>query len=230
MGPRRTAAKTAVVAAAEFNFDDFLADFERPEFTRDLFRKGKLAPKLKTLEDQLDELDTRIDRLERAAGEDGSERDITAVDPLAELERRREVLTVQYNELATEFNESAVSFTFRIPDDKDDKARIDDLMASAAVPEPVRPDVEGLSEDEAAAAQEGFTAEFSVWWDALMLRSMSVTCISHELTVAQWESLRDRVGMVAFNGLSNAWAEAVQAAKPNAPFLLRPSHTPITEE
>jgi hypothetical protein len=75
-----------------------------------------------------------------------------------------------------------------------------------------------------------FDADFAAWWDGLALRSMSVTCVSHDFTLDQWQRLRERVGEVAFNQLAEGWFEAVQAASPNAPFSLRPSHTPTNGE
>jgi hypothetical protein len=87
-----------------------------------------------------------------------------------------------------------------------------------------------------AATKAEFEKEFSTWWDALAIRSMAVTCIVHPgtaqgappLTVPQWESLRDKVGAVAFGSLAAAWFEAVQAVAPSAPFLPRPLPSPET--
>lgn len=238
MAPRRTAARTAVNEAAVFDFEAAFAEFERPDFTRSLFRKGKLAPKIKALLTQLEELDDRIDRLEKTEGEDGRERDITAVNPLAELYERRDRITGEYNEMAEEFNASAADFTFRVPDDKGDHAKIQALMDEAGVKQPERPDTEGVEEDVAAEKMAEFEKAFSEWWDALAIRSMSVTCVRHPwmdqgappMTLADWERLRASVGEVAFNALGQAWFEAVQAAAPSAPFLLRHSRIPISEE
>lgn len=236
MAPRRTAARTAVNEAAVFDFEAAFAEFERPDFTRSLFRKGKLAPKIKAMLTQLDELDDRIDRLEKSEGEDGRERDITAVNPLAELIRRRDELTDEYNALAEEFNASAAEFTFRVPDDKGDHARIQTLMDESGIKQPVKPEVVDMGDPELTAkmneaASAEFDKAFSEWWDALAIRSMSVTCVRHPwtdqgappMTLADWEALRASVGEVAFNALGSAWFEAVQAAAPSAPFLLRPS-------
>ena len=235
MAPRRTAAKTAVVEAAEFDFEAFLGDFERPEFTRQLFRKGKLRPKLDAMTRDLDDLDARIERLERAQGEDGGERDITAVDPLAELERRREALTLEFNDLANEYNASAVDFTFRVPDQQGDNVRIKELMDEAGLVQPEKPETADTGDAEADDAANSerlkqFDADFAKWWDGLAVRSMMVTCVSHEFTLEQWQQLRARVGEVAFSSLAEAWFQAVQAAAPNVPFSLRPSHTPIRDE
>lgn len=228
MAPRRTAAKTAIVEASEFDFEAFLAGFERPEFTRSLFKKGKLVPVLAELSKELDDLESRVDRLEKAnpEGED-SDRDITSVDPLSVLRRRLAEKTVEWNAVAEEFNESAIPFTFRVPDDKDDRGRITALMEADGFTQPEKPElVEGEPEEVQAARKAEFDAAFNRWWDALTIRSMSVTCVSHQFTVAQWEALRDRVGLLAFAALMEAWSEAVQAAKPNGPFLLKPSPTP----
>ena len=230
MAPRRTAAKTAVVEAAEFNFESWLNDFERPEFTRQLFRKGKLRPKLDALTRDLDDLDARIERLERAEGEDGSERDITAVNPLAELERRREELTLEFNAMANEYNASAVDFTFRVPDQQDDSVRIKELMDEAGLVQPEKPELSDTGDAEVddpinTERLKQFDADFTKWWDGLAIRSISVTCVSHDFTLEQWQQLRARVGEVAFTALAEAWFQAVQAATPTAPFSLRPSHT-----
>jgi hypothetical protein len=232
VAPRRSAAKTAVVEAAEFDFEAFLADFERPEFTRSLFKKGKLVPVLAEMGKELDDLESRIDRLEKASpeGED-SDRDITSVDPLSVLRQRFDEKTLKWNAVAEEFNASAIPFTFRVPDDKDDHERIQGLMDAGGFVQPERPElVEGEPEEDAAARKAAFDEAFNKWWDALTIRSMSVTCVSHTFTVPQWEALRDRVGLLAFSALMEAWSEAVQAAKPNGPFLLKPSPTPISEE
>jgi hypothetical protein len=232
VAPRRTAAKTAITEAAEFDFEAFLADFERPEFTRSLFKKGKLVPVLAELSKELDDLETRVDRLEKATpeGED-SDRDITAVDPLSVLKRRLQEKTTEWNAVAEEFNASAIPFTFRVPDDKDDHDRIQALLEQDGFVQPDRPEpIEGEPAEDTAARKAAFEDAFNKWWDALTIRSMSVTCVSHTFTVAQWEALRDRVGLLSFSALMEAWSEAVQAAKPNGPFLLKPSPTPISEE
>ena len=220
MTPRKTL-KSPAVLAVDFDFDGFLGGFKRPEFTSHLYQRADLAPKLKTLEEQLDELDSRIDKLERAEGEN-PERSIDEVNPLAELLQRRERITGEFNDLANEFNDSAVEFTFRVPDKKDDHTRIQGLMDEAGVTQPEKPaDGEDTTE---------FDKEFSVWWDTLVVRSMSVTCVSHPFTVEQWESLRDRVGELAFNELGSAWFEAVQAAAPTTAFLPKALPTPVTVE
>jgi hypothetical protein len=229
MPPRKP--KTAVNGAATFDFDAFLTEFERPQFTRNLYRKGKLVPKLATMGAELDDLETRIDRLEKAAGDD-DERDITAVDPLSELKRRRAEATEAWNAVAEEFEASAVPFTFRIPDDKDDHEQIQALMVGFVQPEePAKVDTGDAEADTLVnkANAEQYTKELAVWWDALAIRSMSVTCVSHSFTVDQWEALRKQVGLVAFANLMEGWAEAVQAAKPAAPFLRRPSVSPELE-
>lgn len=210
--------------AAVFDFDDWLAGFERPEFTRKLFRKGRLAPKISEMDAELDELDSRISRLETAEGDEKGDRGIDDIDPLAELRMRREDRTLERNAIVEEFNASAVEFTFRVPDKKTDRDRISALMDAAGYSEPTKPDLDGLDEDEQAAKMAEFDDAFNAWWDALMIRSMSVTCSSHAFTVDQWEALRDVTGLGAFNLLSAAWAEAVQAAAPtSAPFSLRRS-------
>jgi hypothetical protein len=225
MTPRKPQNANAAVTAAEFDFDAWLTEFQRPEFTRSLFKRADLAPRLSALEKQIDDLDTRIDKLERA--DETTERSLTDVNPLAELTSRREKFTTEYNELAEELNASAVAFTFRVPDRKTDHATIQGLMDDAGMVQPVKP--ENTDDEEQAKKQSTeFDTEFSVWWDALALRSMAVTCKSHTFTIPQWEALRDRVGEIAFNGLAAAWFEAVQAASPSTPFSLKPLHTPET--
>ena len=224
MTPRKP--QTAVVEAAEFDFDAWLGGFQRPEFTRSLFKRADLAPRLAALEKQIDDLDTRIDKLERV--EETAERSVTDVNPLAELTARRETLTAEFNDLAEELNASAVEFTFRVPDKKTDHATIQGLMDEAGMVQPEKP--EDTDDPELKKTQsDEFDAAFSVWWDALALRSMAVTCKSHTFTVPQWEALRDRVGEIAFNGLAAAWFEAVQAASPAAPFSLKPLHIPTQD-
>jgi|SRR6478609_5203760 len=238
MAPSRKAAKTAVNDPAVHDFEKWLNDFERPEFTRQLFRKGKLRPKLDAMTRVLDDLDARIERLERVLGEDGpgGERDITEADPLAELYRRRESLTAEFNTLAEEYNASAVDFTFRVPDQLGDKERINELMEAAGLAQPEKPEESATGDaavDEAVNAErmKKFDEDFAAWWDGLALRSMSVTCVSHpHFTLDQWQQLRARVGEGAFNALAEAWFQAVQAASPNVPFSPRPSRSPTNEE
>jgi hypothetical protein len=225
MAPRKP--QIAVVEAAEFDFDAWLGGFQRPEFTRSLFKRADLAPRLAALEKTIDDLDTRIDKLERV--DETTERSVTDVNPLTELTARREKFTTEFNELAEELNASAVEFTFRVPDKKTDHATIQGLMDDAGMVQPVKP--EDTDDPEFNKIQvKAFDEVFSVWWDALALRSMAVTCKSHTFTVPQWEALRDRVGEIAFNGLAAAWFEAVQAASPAVPFSLKPLHTPTIGE
>ena len=225
--PNRKAAKTAINEAAVFDFEAFLGEFERPTFTRQLMRKASLLPDLTQRSRVLDEIEEQIERLEKVEGE--KERAITDVSPLAELQARREKLTLEYNDLANEYNASAVDFTFRVPDQEGDQERIAALLEEAGLEPPDKPD-ESLDGDERAAAMAVWEKDFETWWNAATLRSMSVTCTSHRLTVAQWEELQARVGLLAFGQLKNAWAEAVQAATPTVPFSLRPLPTQQPEE
>lgn len=236
MAPRRTAVKTAQSSAAQFDFDAFLADFRQPEFTANLVRRSDLAPELASRQRVLDELDESIERMERAEGDD-PERDITETSPLDKLLARRNALTIEYNDLADEYNNSAVQFTFRVPDKMDDKAKISGLMVSAGFVEPTKPDTEGMDELEGQKLEAMYEVELDAWWTAMAIRSMSVTCIKHPgtamgappLTVKQWEQLLDRVGQASFSTLTTAWFEAVQAAAPSVPFSQRPLHTPETD-
>lgn len=217
---------TAVVEASEFDFDAWLRGFHRPEFTRSLFKRADLAPRLSVLEKQIDDLDTRIDKLERA--DETAERSLTDVNPLAELTARREKFTTEYNDLAEQLNASAVEFTFRVPDKKDDHAKIQALMDEVGLTQPEKK--EDTDDPEFNTIQaKAFDEAFSIWWDALALRSMAVTCKSHTFTIPQWEALRDKVGEIAFNGLAAAWFEAVQAASPSTVFLAKPSRIQETD-
>lgn len=228
MTPRRKAAKTAVNEAAVFDFEAFLGEFERPTFTRQLMRKASLLPELTERSRVLDEIDDQIERLEKAEGE--KERAITDSNPLAELQVRREKLTLEYNDVANEYNASAVDFTFRVPDQEGDREKIAALLDEAGLVAPDKPDTAGLDDDEKAAVTRAWEKDFESWWNAATLRSMSVTCTSHRLTVAQWEDLQARVGLLAFGHLKNAWAEAVQASTPTVPFSLKPLPTREPEE
>lgn len=249
MAPRRTAVKTAQTEAAKFDFTQFLAGFKKQRFTESLIQRVDLAPDLGERVKVLDDLDDRIDKLEKAEGEDGQERDITVVNPLATLTARRQVLTEEYNEIAQIYNDSAVSFTFRVPDQKGDQAAIQALMDEIGATQPDQPEIikaeEGSDTDEEeriaainAENQAEFERDFEAWWDTLAIRSMSVTCIEHPgtamgappLTVVQWEQLRATVGPVAFNTLGTAWFAAVQAAAPAAPFSPRSLATPALAE
>jgi hypothetical protein len=227
MATNRKAPRKPVNEAAVLDFEAFLGKFERPTFTRQLMQKAGLLPELTERSRVLDEIEKRIEMLEKV--EDEKERSITDVSPLAELQSRREKLTLEYNDLANEYNASAVSFTFRIPDQEGDKEKIEALLVEADLTPPEKPD-ESLEGDGKAAAMKVWEKDFEAWWNAATLRSMSVTCTSHKFTVAQWEALQAHVGLLAFGDLKNAWAEAVQAATPTVPFSLRPLHTREPEE
>lgn len=228
MAPSRKSARTAINAAAEFDFEAFLGEFEEPTFTRPLMRKGAMLPDLTERARILDELDADIERLEKA--EEDQERDITDVSPLAKLKETRNRLTLEYNEVAAEYNASAVDFTFRVPNRPGDSEAIGALLEESGLVEPPRPDVDGLDDDEKAAVLAEWEKEFTAYWSKATIRSMSVTCTSHRMTPEQWEALENKVGVVAFTGLRNAWAEAVQAAAPDAPFSLRPLPTQEPDE
>lgn len=228
MAPSRKSARTAINAAAEFDFEAFLGEFEEPTFTRPLMRKGAMLPDLTRRLNALSELDKEIERLEK--GEEGQERDITVVSPLAKLKDTRDRLTREYNALAEEYNASAVEFTFRVPNQDGDAERIKQLCEERGLVAPERPDTDGMDDEEKTAALKVWEADFGAWWNRSTLCSMAVTCTSHNLTVEQWESLEKKVGIVAFSGLRNAWGEAVQAAAPSAPFSLRPLPTQEPEE
>lgn len=229
MAPSRKSARTAINAAAEFDFEAFLGEFEEPTFTRQLMRKGSMLPDLTERARVLDEIERDIERMEKA--EEDVERDLTDVSPLAKLKETRNRLTLEYNEIAEEYNASAVDFTFRVPNRPGDQEEIAALLEEAGLEEPPRPvDFEGMDDEQKAALLAVWEKQFGAYWARATLRSMSVTCTSHRMTPEQWEQLESKVGVVAFAGLRNAWAEAMQAAAPSAPFSLRPLPTQELEE
>lgn len=228
MAPSRKSARTAINAAAEFDFEAFLGEFEEPTFTRPLMRKGAMLPDLTERARVLDELEKDIERMESA--EEDVERDLTDVSPLAKLKATRTRLTLEYNAIAEEYNASAVDFTFRVPNRPGDHEQITALLEASGLDEPPRPETDGLDDEEKAAVMAAWEKDFSAYWAKATLRSMAVTCTSHRMTPEQWERLENKVGVIAFGGLRNAWAEAMQAAAPSAPFSLRPLPTQEPEE
>jgi hypothetical protein len=245
MAPRRTAIKeikTAQAAASTFDFAQMLAKYKKPIITESIIWRADMYPDLEAREAVLADLDERIEKLDSAEGEDGQERDVTEVNPLTELTERRYRLTLEYNALAEEYNASAWSFSFRPPDKKGDADLIKAMMDEVGIAQPEAPDKVDTDDPEADAIaneanQKEFEKEFEIWWEAMALRSMTVTCIKHPgtdegappLTLSQWEDLRDTVGPIKFAALGTAWFAAVNAGVPAVPLSPRPIPTHTTE-
>jgi hypothetical protein len=190
--------------AQSFDFDAFVLGFKRPEFTRNLYQRADLLPKLAELDALTTELQTQLDKAEAAEG-DKPERSIDDVDVVTTLRTRLNRLIVEFNELYEQYEASAVAFTFRVPDQSGDWAEIKTRMLALGADSKVPP----KDDDEEAQVH---------WLTAQAIAGMSVTCTSHPMDVEQWSQFRAAVGDAALATLVQAWNEAVKAVVPAAPF------------
>lgn len=208
MAPRKPKPLT-VNEAQGFDFDAFVSGFKRPEFTRNLYQRADLLPRLSELDEATNELQLRLDKVEAAQGDDEPERSVTDVDLATTLRTRLEAQIEEFNAVYEAYEASAVAFTFRVPDRDDDWPEIRKLMTAQGVDPGKVPD----SSDEPALV---------AWMTAQAISGMTVTCTSHRMSDEQWQAFRVAVGDVAFASLVQAWNEAVKAALPSAPFSPKP--------
>lgn len=216
MTPRKPA-KAKILTVNEpkqFDFDAYIMKVRdrRPVFTRNLYLAADLVPRLSELDLLIDDLTVRLEKVETAEG-DNVERSVTDVNVPLQLRTRLVELTDEFNRLAQEYQDSADPYTFRMPDQKKDRLAVDELMKADGVW------LEKLP-DHPDAANE--------YADLAAVYSMSLTCTSHPMTVAQWMELREAVGEAAFMSLATAWVEAVKASQPSAPFSPKPLPSPVT--
>ena len=196
--------------AQSFDFDAFVSGFRRPEFTRNLYKRADLLPRLAELDELTTDLQARLDKVEDAQG-DKPDRSITDIDLATTLRTRLETLIAEFNSLYETYEASAVAFTFRVPDQKGDWTQIKILMRELGV------DPDKVPEEEELQLP---------WLEAQAIAGMHVTCTSHPMTVEQWQKFREAVGDPALGSLVQAWNEAVKATVPAAPFSPKPSPTP----
>lgn len=213
MPPRKPKLLT-VNEAKSFDFDAFIQGFKRPEFTRNLYQRADLLPRLTELDDLTNDIQARLDKAEAAEG-DKPERSIDDVDVVTTLRARLDKLIVEFNDLYNEYEQSAVPFTFRVPDQAGDRTAVKQLMEADGL------DTTPPKDDDDAL--EKFAETHALY-------SMSVTCTSHPMQPAQWKQFREHVGEAAFGQLVQAWVEAVKAAAPSAPFAPKPSPTPPSDQ
>lgn len=199
--------------AQSFDFDAFISDIRTPEFTRNLYRRADLAPRIAELDATISDVEKRLEQADNADDEH-QDRGITDVNVAATLRERLGRLITEFNDLVEQFEASAIPFTFRLPDPKADTQRIRDMMTADGVPW-------DTSEDD--------PEKFLVFAQEYGLYAMSLMCTSHPMNVEQWRRLRSKVGELAFEQLSEAYLEAVKAAQPSAPFLPKPSPGPDSD-
>lgn len=213
MTPRKRKTLT-VNEPKQFDFDSYILKVRdrRPVFTRNLYLAADLIPRLAELDELIEELTARLAKVETAEG-DQAERSVTDVNVPLQLRTRLVELTDEFNRLSEEYQDSADPYTFRMPDQKKDRGAVDSLMKTDGVW------LEKMPEDPDAATE---------YAELAAIYSMSMTCTSHPMTVAQWVELREAVGEPAFQTLATAWLEAVKASQPSAPFLHKLSPTPTT--
>jgi hypothetical protein len=215
MAPRKPRLAT-INEAKTFDFDAFIQGFKREEFTRNLYQRADLLPRLSELDDIINSMQGRLDTARQARGDEPEARGIDDVDIVAQLEQRLNALTAEFNEIYDEYEASAVRFTFRIPDQKNDRLELKEALEAGGVPLEMPDD----ATDEELLDQA----------DKVAMYSMSLTCSSHPMTVEQWRKLRETVGEPAFQSLARAWVEATKAANPTAPFSRKVLTTPPETE
>lgn len=210
MAPRKPKLVT-VNEAKEFDFDAFIQGFKRPEFTRNLYQRADLLPRLSELDEITANMQQRLDQAEAAKGENDV-RGIDDVDAAATLRTRLDALIQEFNGLYDEYEASGIAFTFRIPDQKEDRTAVHKAMKA-----------DGLDTELPKDADDEQTIALA---DTFAMYSMSMTCTSHPMTVEQWKALREKVGEAAFQSLAVAWVEATKAANPTPPFVKKLLTTP----
>jgi hypothetical protein len=194
---------------ADFDFGNFIGGFRRPIITRYLYQRADLVPRLSELDDLIGNLERQVDRMEQA--DESVERSLTDDSPLVRMQSRLNTLIAEFNELAQEYEDSKIPFTFRIPDRKSDAARTKELMIADGVFDPDPPSID--------------TPEGQEYADIASLYSMAVTCTSHPMSPAQWKDFRDTVGEAAWLTLFLGWLEGVKAVMPSVPFSPKPLPT-----
>jgi hypothetical protein len=171
-----------------FTFDSIMTRIKPPKpETVSVFLAAELAPRIQELERLLDAED----------GDDGKpvERGVDDSAPGDEL-------LAEYNELATQWNESEIQFVLRAT------KRSDRTKARAAM---VADGLDLKSED----------AE-----DISTCYVLAEVCENSELTGAQHLEFREQIGEIAWYPLMTALQRANLGSGVSAPFSLRPSRTP----
>src|SRR6478609_2999270 len=110
--------RLVVNEAKTFDFDAFIADIRVPEFTRNLYKRADLLPRIAQLDERITDTEKRIETAEKAQGE--QERSVTDVDVVSELTQRLDKMVAEFNSLYEEYEASAIPFVFRVPNHKDD--------------------------------------------------------------------------------------------------------------
>lgn len=109
---------------------------------------------------------------------------------------------VEYNKLVDQFERSREDFVFR-PQNSEDGSKV----------------LAELSTDNLTEASEAAPSYM-----------MAQTCVSHPMTGAQMQQLRETVGELAFSMLAEAWGKAWQfGGERDAPFSPLPLPTPNIE-
>jgi hypothetical protein len=195
---------------ADFDFDAFVGGFRRPTITKFLYQRADLVPRLSELDEIIGDLERRVDRMEQA--DETVERSVTEDDPLTRMQQRLNRLIGEFNDIAQEYEDSKIPFTFRIPDRKSDSQQTRAMMTADGVFDPNPPSID--------------TPEGEEYADIASLYSMSVTCTSHPMTPDQWKAFRETVGEAAWMTLFMGWLEGVKAAMPSVPFSQKPLPIP----
>lgn len=209
---RPAASRTKAVepeTPADFDFDAFVGGFRRPTITRYLYQRADLVPRLSELDEIISDLERRVDRMQNA--DETVERSVTDDDPLTRMQDRLNRLITEFNDIAQEYEESKIPFTFRIPDRKTDTQRTRSMMESDGVFNPDPPPID--------------TPEGEEYADITSMYSIAVTCTSHPMSVPQWRAFRETVGEAAWMTLFMGWLEGVKAAMPSVPFSQKPLPT-----
>ena len=207
--PAASRVKAVEQTPANFDFDAFVGGFRRPTITKYLYQRTDLVPRLSELDSIITDLERRVDRMEQA--DESVERSVTDDNLLTRSQERLNRLIGEFNEIAEEYENSRIPFTFRIPDKKSDSETTRALMTADGIYDPNPPSMD--------------TPEGEEYADLAALYSMSVTCTSHPMDPAQWKVFRETVGEAAWMTLFLGWLEGVKAAMPSVPFSQKPLPT-----
>lgn len=176
--------------AQKFDVDAFILGFRPAQYKVPLYRRADLIP-------EISELETKLDEMEAAQGDDASRKTYSATAKLSPEQVELDKLTTDYNDLVAEFEASRVDFLFRpftSGELKQWTARMKDLTDDAET-------------------------DLPIWAEGL-----SLTCISHPMTADQWLQLCDSpgVGGHVFGQFGRAWSAALASGgAPDAPFSRR---------
>lgn len=181
----KAAAKTTVDPKT-FTFESIMTRIKPPKpETVSVWLAAELAPRILELQAQLDEAELMTT----------GDRGVDDPDPT-------DALLAEYNELATEWNESEIQFVLRAT------KRSDRTLARAAM------------------VADGLDLESEEAEDISTCYVLAQVCENSDMTGAEHLKFREQIGEMAFLPLLTALQRANLGSGVTAPFSLRPSRTP----